>query len=133
MAHRDTVWLWTAEPETPSCAAQPRAWSWVRRWSSRPNRPRASIIVSGPAQTSTVLGSFSTGCWPDAPFASDTPVLLLASHIKETPPPLRQLEPSVPLQVAALVERCLEKEPGDRPASASAVVATFADVLRQKG
>ena len=65
------------------------------------------------------------------PFESDTPALLLARHIKEPPPPLRGVELSVPPQIAALVERCLEKMPEDRPSSVEVVVAEFAGVVQE--
>ncbi len=65
------------------------------------------------------------------PFQGNAPALLLASHIQDAPPPLRQLEPSVLPQIASLVERCLEKELEDRPASAAEVVAAFVDAVRE--
>ena len=61
-----------------------------------------------------------------APF--DAPDLreLFAKVTKGTPVPPRQLRGDVPTRLSALVMRCLAKDPGDRPASYSAL----ADALR---
>ena len=60
------------------------------------------------------------------PFTASAPVLMLAMHLKEPPPPLRDRCATVPPAVAAIVHRCLEKEPEDRPASAREVAEAFA-------
>jgi serine/threonine-protein kinase len=52
------------------------------------------------------------------PFRSDTPWGVMHQHISEPPVPLRQIAPDVPEIVEQAVMRCLEKEPGDRYASA---------------
>jgi serine/threonine-protein kinase len=57
------------------------------------------------------------------PFAGKTsPQALMAAHFAETPAPLPT--PPVPAGLAALVARCLAKDPADRPASAADVLAT---------
>ncbi len=72
------------------------------------------------------------------PFADRTsPQQLLAAHIAETPPPLRRIAPAVPPSLAALVMRCLEKDPTRRPASAAALLdelnASSAESRRPRG
>jgi serine/threonine-protein kinase len=58
------------------------------------------------------------------PFAGKTsPQQLMAAHFAETPAPLPT--PPVPPAMAALVARCLAKDPGERPASAGAVLAAL--------
>ena len=45
-----------------------------------------------------------------------TPHKLLAAHMSETPQPVAELRPDCPPALAALVMRCLAKEPGDAAA-----------------
>jgi HD-like signal output (HDOD) protein/tRNA A-37 threonylcarbamoyl transferase component Bud32 len=52
------------------------------------------------------------------PFAADSDMLLLAMQIRDDPPPLLDLAPDVPKAVAELIERCLAKDPHERPRSA---------------
>ncbi len=47
---------------------------------------------------------------------------LLNAHINERPRPLDQERPGLPPAIAQIVMRCLEKEPADRPESASEIV-----------
>ena len=55
------------------------------------------------------------------PFEGRTAQQLLAAHATEAPEPLSRRRPSVPPGLAALVMRCLEKGPADRPQSADEV------------
>ena len=66
------------------------------------------------------------------PFSRDAPVVLVARHILTPPPPLQEVEPSVPPGVADLVNQCLEKLPERRPATASEVAARFARALGEE-
>jgi serine/threonine-protein kinase len=52
------------------------------------------------------------------PFAGKTVGRLLAAHRSEPPPPLTDLRPDVPADLAAVVARCLAKDPADRYPSA---------------
>jgi serine/threonine-protein kinase len=53
------------------------------------------------------------------PFQGKTLGQLLAAHRSEPPPPLTDLRPDVPTDLAAVVARCLAKDPNDRfPAAA---------------
>jgi len=57
------------------------------------------------------------------PFADKaSPQALIVAHLAETPAPL---PPAVARGLAALVERCLAKQPAERPASAEAVLAAL--------
>jgi zinc protease len=47
-------------------------------------------------------------------FSGDTPVAVALKQVRETPPSPRTLEPSLPLEVDAIVMRCLEKDPARR-------------------
>jgi eukaryotic-like serine/threonine-protein kinase len=60
------------------------------------------------------------------PFADRTsPQQFLAAQLTETPRPLRVVAPSVPSALAALVTRCLAKDPAHRPASANELLAAL--------
>jgi eukaryotic-like serine/threonine-protein kinase len=48
-----------------------------------------------------------------------SPHRVISAHIAELPRPLAELRPDVPESIAALIDRCLRKNPEDRPASAS--------------
>jgi serine/threonine protein kinase len=52
------------------------------------------------------------------PYPGDNAIEILVRKTKEAPRPLRELAPGVPEAVAALVERLLARDPGDRHASA---------------
>ena len=51
-------------------------------------------------------------------FPGRSPQQVLAAHTMQTPDPVAQHRPSIPPALAALVMRCLEKHPADRPQSA---------------
>ena len=57
-----------------------------------------------------------------APFAGRTTHWLLVAHLTETPKPVETARPDVPRSLAALVMRCLAKDPGERPQTAKAVL-----------
>ena len=57
------------------------------------------------------------------PFAErTTPQQLIAAHIAEAPTPLRRVAPGVGPALDALVMRCLEKDPAQRPGAATELV-----------
>jgi serine/threonine protein kinase len=49
----------------------------------------------------------------------------ITAHTRELPPPLHQIAPAVPARVAALVMRCLEKLPTERPGAASEILTAL--------
>ncbi len=51
------------------------------------------------------------------PFSADSDLLLLTMHIRDQAAPIAELVPSTPLALSELVDRCLAKEPHDRPQS----------------
>ncbi len=57
------------------------------------------------------------------PFAGRTPQRTLAAHLTEVPAPVESRRPDVPPMLAALVMRCLEKEPSARPQSAGEIAS----------
>ena len=59
------------------------------------------------------------------PFAGLAPRALLAARMTEDAAPLETLRPDVPASLAALVMRCLEREPDDRPQSAAELLAAL--------
>jgi serine/threonine protein kinase/TolB-like protein len=56
------------------------------------------------------------------PFHGRTPQKLLAAQLTELPPPLSSRRYDVPAALADLVMQCLEKDPADRPRSATELV-----------
>src|SRR5438477_7740692 len=67
------------------------------------------------------------------PFAGRTPQHLLAAHVTEAPEVITRRRASLPPALAALVMRCLEKRPADRPQSASEVVHALDDITTPSG
>jgi Protein kinase domain len=65
------------------------------------------------------------------PFEGTTPVLLLAKHIETLPPHLREKDPTIPLLLDDLINRCLLKDPAQRPRSAAEVALRFAEAVGQ--
>jgi serine/threonine-protein kinase len=62
------------------------------------------------------------------PFEAESARKMLLAHVLDAPPDPRSLEESVPDDLAALVARCLQKEPEDRPGAAelASALAAFA-------
>jgi len=58
-----------------------------------------------------------------APFAGKTPQQTLAAHVMEKPAPLAERRAGLPPSLVAAVNRCLEKEPANRPQSAANLVS----------
>jgi serine/threonine-protein kinase len=67
------------------------------------------------------------------PFHGMSPQKLLAAQLTATPAPLAEHRADVPPALAALVMRCLEKDPADRPQSASEIVDALEDPAVMSG
>ncbi|HLA91549.1 MAG TPA: serine/threonine-protein kinase [Gemmatimonadaceae bacterium] len=66
------------------------------------------------------------------PFEGKNATEVLAKHVTEVPPALASLGLAVPRKLAALVDRCLAKEPEHRPASAEALAEQLGVALEQR-
>jgi beta-lactam-binding protein with PASTA domain/tRNA A-37 threonylcarbamoyl transferase component Bud32 len=65
-----------------------------------------------------------------APFTGDSPVSIAYKHVKETPEPIRSINPAVPAGLEAIVMRCLAKQPDDRYPSAEELRADLVRYLQ---
>src|SRR6185369_10319363 len=54
-----------------------------------------------------------------APFAGRSIPQMVAAHITEAPDPVERRRPAISFGLAALVARCLAKDPADRPQTAN--------------
>lgn len=68
--------------------------------------PRIDIYALGVLLFQAIVGR--------PPFVGKESIDLIVKHIREKPPELRELAPDVPLEVNALVMKCLEKQPDAR-------------------
>jgi HD superfamily phosphohydrolase/tRNA A-37 threonylcarbamoyl transferase component Bud32 len=66
------------------------------------------------------------------PFRARTAPELLRSHISDQPTPIQQARPGlhIPVAIAAVVMKCLKKDPNERPASAHALAEEIAEAER---
>ena len=67
------------------------------------------------------------------PFVGRNPSQLLAAHVQDIPEPVGRRRPALPPALAALVMRCLEKRPADRPQTASEIVHALDDITTPSG
>jgi eukaryotic-like serine/threonine-protein kinase len=73
----------------------------------------------------TVLYEMLAG---NPPFTGRAHYALLAAHATEAPDPISKRRPSTSSRVAAVVMRCLEKNPADRPQTAAALLAELGTI-----
>ena len=66
------------------------------------------------------------------PFEGYTATEILAKQVTETPPPLASLGLSVPRKLAMLIDRCLAKDPANRPASADSLAEQLGVAMEQR-
>jgi TolB-like protein len=67
------------------------------------------------------------------PFAGLAPRAMLAARMTEDPPAVETVRADVPVPLAALVKRCLEREPAARPQSAADLLAVLDDPAMVSG
>ncbi|MDQ3036641.1 MAG: serine/threonine protein kinase, partial [Myxococcota bacterium] len=65
------------------------------------------------------------------PFTGETANAVMANAIKDPHPPLRDVAPHVPPELARVVEQCLEKEPSRRPRDAADLGAKLRGVTER--
>lgn len=57
------------------------------------------------------------------PFAADNTVSVALLHIQEEATPLRELDPSIPISIEKIVQKCMQKKPDRRYLTASELIA----------
>jgi tetratricopeptide (TPR) repeat protein len=67
------------------------------------------------------------------PFLAKSPQKLLAAQMGETPQPVSELRPDVPMALAQLVMKCLAKDADDRPQRAADIVRVLETVTSSAG
>jgi serine/threonine-protein kinase len=67
------------------------------------------------------------------PFTGRSASQLLAAQVTEPPEPISRKRPNIPPALAALVMRCLEKRPSDRPQTAAEIVHALDDITTPSG
>src|SRR4051812_34008336 len=72
----------------------------------KPVDPRSDIFAVG-----VLLHEMSTG---ERPFKGDTNVSIVSSILRDTPPPVTDLNPRLPADLARIIRRCLAKDPARR-------------------
>ncbi|MFO0892861.1 MAG: protein kinase [Isosphaeraceae bacterium] len=82
--------------------------------------PRTDLYSLG-----CTLYKLLSGCTPFSGPAYDTPVKILLAHALEPVPPIQQLRPDVSPELAAILNRLLAKDPGDRFEEATDVVTAL--------
>jgi serine/threonine-protein kinase len=68
-----------------------------------------------------------------SPFSASSPAATMAAQLTRTPEPLHEIRPEVPRDLSALIMRCLEKSPDQRPATADALQAELDAVSTPRG
>ena len=86
---------------------------------------RADIYAVGVMAYEMLTGSL--------PFAGRSMQATLVAHAVEKPEPIERRRPGIPQALAALIMRCLEKHPADRPQSASELLTTLDAVHADHG
>ena len=67
----------------------------------------------------------------DVPYPGDSFLTVAMKHVNEPVPNVLERRPDTPLRLASLIERCMAKVPGERPASMDEVVSELESVLAE--
>ena len=86
----------------------------------KPVDPRSDVFTLG-----IILYEMSTG---QQPFRGDTAMSILSSILKENPPPVTQVNATLPRDLSRIVNRCLSKDPARRFQSALGLSTELAEV-----
>ena len=76
--------------------------------------PRTDIYALG-----TILFELLSG---QTPFSGDNQLAVMAAHLRSSAPRLDQVQPGVSPQLAAIVAKCLQRDPSERYPSMSALI-----------
>lgn len=63
------------------------------------------------------------------PFDAELASAVLIAHVTKSPPPLHTLAPSTPRILADLVDRCLRKDPAERPQNCEEIVRALIEMM----
>ena len=88
-----------------------------------PVSPRSDLFSAG-----TVLYEMLTGV---KPFGSPDLSGILYNVVNHTPPPVHEVNPSIPVPISNIVMKLLEKKPEDRYGSAAEALADFEAIVRE--
>ena len=83
---------------------------------------RSDVYSLGVVGFKTVTGQL--------PFDSKSATAVLVEHVMKEPPTVRSVGPGVPEQLAAIVDRCLAKDPAARYQTAGALASALDDATR---
>src|SRR5437667_910069 len=77
-----------------------------------------------------IVGYFA--CSGTLPFEAEKATEVLAKQVTEPAPPLANVAPLVPRRLAQAIDRCLAKEPADRPDGPAALAEQLSNALEQR-
>jgi eukaryotic-like serine/threonine-protein kinase len=83
----------------------------------RPVTPRSDVFSFGAVLYEMLAGR--------RPFSAESDIGLLTAILRDPPPPLRNMRPDIPAEVAAVVDRCLAKDANMRYANAGELHAAL--------